>query len=138
MNNGKQLFLIDDDEDDQEIFSLAVKHANDSFECICTDDCADAIEKFTADETFKPLAIFIDMNMPRINGLECLRAVRKSEHHKHTPIYIYTTSADEKVRKQSLELGATGLIKKPSSLTDLVSLISEVIIDPYRFGVKAK
>lgn len=134
MNNHKLFFLIDDDEDDQQIFSLAVKNADNSFECVCTDDCVDAIKTFAADETFKPHAIFIDMNMPRINGIECLREVRKAQHHKDTPIYIYTTSSDEKIKKESLVYGATGLITKPSSLTDLISLISEVINDPKRFA----
>ncbi len=134
MKNQKLFFLIDDDQDDQEIFSLAVKNADDSFDCVCTDDCVDAIKKFAADKSFKPHAIFIDMNMPRLNGLECLREVRKAEHHRDTPIYIYTTSSDDRIRKESMSLGATGLITKPSSLTDLVSLISEVIVDPNCFA----
>ncbi|MEO6404531.1 MAG: response regulator [Ferruginibacter sp.] len=134
MKSKKLFFLIDDDEDDQEIFSLAVKHADDSCECVCTDDCVDAIKKFAADISFMPHVIFIDMNMPRINGLECLREVRKSVHHKETPIYIYTTSSDEKIKQQSIEMGATGLIKKPSSLNDLVNLIAEVIDNPHSFA----
>lgn len=134
MKKHKLFFLIDDDEDDQEIFSLAVKNADESFDCVCTDDCVDAIKKFASDTSFKPHAIFIDMNMPRLNGLECLREVRKSEHHKDTPIYIYTTSSDDKIRKESLSLGATGLITKPTSLTDLVSLISVVIGNPNYFA----
>ncbi|MEO7264438.1 MAG: response regulator [Ferruginibacter sp.] len=134
MKNNKLFFLIDDDQDDQEIFSLAVKNADDSFDCLCTDDCVDAIKKFAADKSLKPHAIFIDMNMPRINGLECLREVRKADHHKDTPIYIYTTSSDDKIRKESKVLGATGFITKPTSLNDLVSLISEVIVDPNYFA----
>lgn len=128
MRNRKFFLLIDDDTDDQEIFSLAVKQADDSFSCICTDDCLDAIKKFTSDKTFQPKAIFIDMNMPRINGMECLKEVRSAELHKSTPIFIYTTSSDSKIKEESLKLGATGYINKPSSLKELVKLINDLIV----------
>lgn len=128
MLNSKYFLLIDDDADDQEIFSLAVNQADETFSCICTDDCIDAINKFTHDEQFQPKAIFIDMNMPRINGLECLREVRKIDHHKTTPVFIYTTSSDWRIKEQSLQLGATGYINKPSSLNELVLLINDLIV----------
>lgn len=130
----KYFFLIDDDRDDQEIFSMAVAQANESFDCICTDDCVDALKKIIEDKEFKPHAIFIDVNMPQVNGLKCLEEMRKAEHHNDTPVYIYTTSKDEKIRQQSLALGATGFIVKPSNLNSLIEVIERIIEEPTNSG----
>ncbi len=70
-------FLIDDDDDDQEIFSLALSNIDDNIHCITANDGIDALVRLNKEDTFTPNFIFLDLNMVRMNGRECLSEIRK-------------------------------------------------------------
>lgn len=105
------VFLIDDDLDDQEIFTFILSDAYPQVECVFADDGLYALEKLR-DVSFNPNIIFVDINMPRLNGLEILEEIKKIEHLSDTPIYMYSTSKENVVVEESRRLGATGFIKK--------------------------
>src|SRR3989337_850202 len=105
-----KVFLIDDDFDDQEFFSLAVKKLNDSNECVFAKDGKHGLELISADENFKPDYIFIDYNMPIMNGLECLEAIRKMDRFHDTHVYMYSTTDNTATMENAKLLGATGFI----------------------------
>jgi CheY-like chemotaxis protein len=105
------VFLIDDDIDDQEIFSFILSDVYPQANCVFADDGLYALEKLQ-DVSFSPSIIFIDINMPRMNGLEILKEIKKIERFSQTPIYMYSTSKENAVVEQSKESGATGFIKK--------------------------
>ncbi|RFS15093.1 response regulator [Emticicia sp. C21] len=105
------VFLIDDDVDDQEIFAFILSDAFPQVDCVFANDGLDALEKLQ-DVSFNPGIIFIDINMPRMNGLEILKEIKKVKRFSKTPVYMYSTSNENKVVEQSRELGATGFIKK--------------------------
>jgi CheY-like chemotaxis protein len=117
--------LIDDDKDDQEIFSMALQDINHPINCFFANDGAEAIMRFNSDPTFLPDYIFIDINMPRMNGIECLEVVKTTKTIKHIPVYMISTSADPKVIAQSKAIGAIGFIVKPSSVSVLTRLLAE-------------
>jgi CheY-like chemotaxis protein len=67
--------------------------------------------------------IILDINMPRISGLEVLSDLRKNEHYRSTPILVLTSSLSPAEQNEALRLGASGFVKKPS---DLFGFLSEV------------
>ena len=105
------VFLIDDDLDDQEIFSYIISDAYTQAECVFADDGVYALEKMQG-VSFVPHIIFIDFNMPRMNGLEILKEIKKIKRLSDTPVYMYSTSKESAVEEACVKLGASGFIKK--------------------------
>jgi len=105
------VFLIDDDIDDQEIFSYILSDAYPQADCVFANDGLYALEKLQ-DVSFNPSIIFIDINMPRLNGLEILKEIKQIKRLSQTPVYMYSTSNESAVVEQSRKLGATSFIKK--------------------------
>ena len=120
-------FLIDDDIDDQEIFSMALQEFNDSIHCYFADDGVKALEKLNVDESFLPNCIFIDINMPRMNGVECLEQIKRINRLKLVPICMFSTSADPTIVAKTKALGATDFIVKPASISVLSRLLKQFI-----------
>jgi CheY-like chemotaxis protein len=110
-------FLIDDDPDDQEFFCMAMKKANPTVDCAVASDCPRAIEQLK-DPSFTPQLIFIDINMPRMDGVECLRNLREIPRLQQVPTYMYSTAADKRVVDLCLQLGADGFLQKQVSIAD--------------------
>jgi DNA-binding response OmpR family regulator len=120
----KICFLIDDDQDDQEIFTMALKETELPVTCVVAHDCSEALKKLSRGSAFIPDYIFIDLNMPRINGKECLREIRKQAHLKHVPIVMYSTSLNQRDIAETRQIGATTYIIKPSKISELASILN--------------
>jgi CheY-like chemotaxis protein len=125
-NERVRFFLIDDDQDDQEIFSMALEGTGNNASCEAYDNGPDALEKLKTSET-PPSYIFVDMNMPRMNGIEVLRAIKEISQLKDVPVFMYSTSADPNTIAETKELGAAGFIVKPSSLSDLTETLIHLL-----------
>lgn len=123
---ASQWLLIDDDLDDQEIFCLAAQDVDESINCICESDSIEAINKLSADPFLVPDCIFIDMNMPRMNGRQCLLEIKKMDRLKDVPIFMCSTSSDPKVIAETKRLGAVDFIVKPSTLAEFTKTLSKV------------
>ncbi len=119
-----QCFLIDDDPDDQEIFMMALEDVGKKIDCICASNCVEALEKLHNEPDYYPDYIFVDINMPKLNGIECLKAIKKLDRLKHVPVYMYSTSADPKIISESKQLGAADFIVKPTTVGKLTSILS--------------
>ncbi|MEP6645543.1 MAG: response regulator [Saprospiraceae bacterium] len=130
MNNTSTIFLIDDDADDQEIFSLAIEKASKQARCVFANDGIEALEKLKMDRNFRPDFIFIDMNMPRMNGQQCLAEIKKLDRLKDVAVFMYSTSADPASILENKRLGASDFIQKPSSITELTRILTDIIQQP--------
>lgn len=124
------IFLIDDDSDDQEIFHHALEKANGETTCVFADDGIQALEKLKTDLEFKPDFIFIDMNMPRMNGQQCLAEIKKIERLQHVPVYMYSTSVNPESLEENKRLGAEDFIVKPSNIHELVEILRNILQRP--------
>jgi CheY-like chemotaxis protein len=127
MHNQRQCFLIDNDEDDREIFALALHEIDSQLPFESAAGGLEALAKMNTDPTFSPSVIFLDMNMPLMSGPQCLQAIRGMERFRDTPVYILSTTSDPFVREEVLQLGATDFLVKPCSFGDMVALLSSVI-----------
>lgn len=129
-------FLIDDDEDDREIFGIALEDAAPGFECITAKNGLEAMELLNTGN-FMPSHIFLDLNMPYMSGIECLKEIKKIPALADVPVIMYTTSSHHKDIDESRALGASHYLVKPTSLTTLIGLLSGIFKkteQPYVLG----
>jgi CheY-like chemotaxis protein len=119
-------FLIDDDPDDHDIFKMALNGISDRLQCVTAADGADGIEKLERNEEFTPDYIFLDLNMPRVDGRACLKEIRKIERLTKVPVIIYSTSVATKDMEETKELSADGYIVKQPRLELLKQKLIEL------------
>ena len=125
-------FLIDDDADDQEIFLTVLEEIVPSIRCFTASNGQEAIDKLTSAE-FKPDLIFLDLNMPLMNGQQFLKACQRMERCRNIPVIILTTSSDRRSIEETKQLGARDYITKPDKFSAWGSIIKEKI-NAYRVG----
>lgn len=128
------LFLIDDDQDDREIFEEAIKSCHPSIEIAFACDGVEALEILhSASEN--PDVIFLDYNMPRMNGVECLKELKSHHKTKDIPTIMYTTSGDREHEKVVLLLGADYYMQKTANFKQLCDELDRVLT---RLGERLK
>jgi CheY-like chemotaxis protein len=120
-------FLIDDDEDDREIFLLALEDAHISSSLVTAKNGVDALKMIEEDPDFIPDFIFVDLNMPYMTGKECLAAIKQIPRLANVPTIIYTTSSYGKDADDARELGAAHFLVKPPSITALTSALNAIL-----------
>jgi CheY-like chemotaxis protein len=126
MGRPQTFFIVDDDQDDIDLFREAVAKTDPHIQCRTFLDAQKAIDELQGELLLKPDVIFIDLNMPRVNGRQCLREIRKINELDNVPVVIYSTSSYEKDIEETRELGASHFFTKPSSFNDLCQIVSTV------------
>lgn len=115
--------LIDDDRDDQEIFKLALQDVNEAVHFLSADDGVEGLQLLQSGEHDTPNFIFLDLNMPRMTGKDCLAAIRSHPLLSSIPVVIYSTSSDPKDIQDTKALGATDYVVKQYSITSLKEIL---------------
>jgi CheY-like chemotaxis protein len=122
-------FLIDNDVEDREIFSQALNEVDRRFICRTASSAETALEMLANDISFVPVFIFVDMNMPLMNGLACVSRLRALPKLSNSAIYIYSTAHSPELDEKARQAGARGIIEKPTGFEDLKNLLASLIID---------
>ena len=117
--------IIDDDPDDQEIFALALEEIGPAYHCAFANNATDALQQLQARKV-SPDYIFLDLNMPRINGLQCLVELKKLPVTQAIPVVMYSTSSELHFSSQAMAAGATAFVSKPSRIGDLVLILKDL------------
>lgn len=126
LNSNNLLWLVvDDDQDDQEIFTISTNKVDPSIECVFANNGVHAMEMLS-DASFTPSCIFMDVNMPRMNGVECLEELVKIDRLKDVPVFMCSTSSDPKIIAKTKQLGAKDFIVKPSTIAEFKAILTEV------------
>lgn len=120
------LLLIDDDADDQEIFLSALAFIDDSIRCTLAVNGQEGLQQLSAAESLPDL-IFLDLNMPVMNGIQFLQELKNSARMKHIPVVIYSTASDQQTIRQAIEMGAFQFYTKPEKFSELVSLLHNLL-----------
>lgn len=119
----KKIFLIDDDADDREIFRNALETIAIEFQLVEARDGQQALE-FVKHENFPvPDVIFLDLNMPKVGGLDVLKKLREIENYKEAQVIMYTTSSMQHDKDNCLKAGADGYIIKHYDFESLVGTL---------------
>lgn len=122
----KNVLLIDDDEDDHEIFLSAIEEINKEVTCVGIADAAKALEQLEA-KHLNPEIIFLDLNMPVMSGQEFLIEIKKKSALNHIPVIMFSTSASLPTIMLTRELGAVDFITKPQNYDQLVELLTPYV-----------
>lgn len=121
------LLLVDDDQDDRFLFKEALAEADDTVVYTEADNGADALEKLISGKVSIPDLIFLDINMPRLNGLDCLKRLKGNDSLKYIPVVMYSTSASKEYQKECFNHGAELYIEKPSDFWQLCDKLKNIL-----------
>lgn len=124
MKRPKICLLVDDDPDDQEVFLTALSDVSATTLCLIAADGDRALELLYNEETI-PDYIFLDLNMPRMNGFEFLAAMKKSKILKDIPVIVYSTTSHAAQIEKAKKLGATEFFTKKYSYKELCDLLKK-------------
>ncbi|MEM5540890.1 MULTISPECIES: response regulator [unclassified Olleya] len=119
--------LADDDEDDRLFFTDAFDEIKITTRVKTFNDGVYLMDYLNSDDATLPNVLFLDLNMPRKSGLECLKEIKQNPKFKDIAIAIYSTSASEEDIENTFIQGANIYIKKPSDFKTLKKVLSEVV-----------
>lgn len=122
----KKLLLVDDDIDDQLFFVDAIKELAPSFECGIANNGLEALDHLEKVPP-PPSLIFLDLNMPLMNGFECLAQLKKTNDYKEIPVVIFTTSNNPVDIEKAITMGAKMFLTKPPDYNVLKNKLREIL-----------
>ena len=118
--NAKPILLVEDNEDDEVLTVHALKMSGVANQVMVARDGVEALdlllcrgEYASRDPDALPAVVLLDLNMPRLSGLDVLKAMRKDERTRRIPVVILTTSGEEADLVASYDLGANSFVRKP-------------------------
>jgi CheY-like chemotaxis protein len=127
------LLLVEDDDGDAKALARAFKKARISNNIVRAVDGVDALEilKGINDKVPppSPCILLVDLNMPRMNGIELIKALRSDDEWKRSIVFVLTTSKRDEDKQAAYDLNVAGYISKATVAEDFLSLIS--LIDLY-------
>ena len=119
-----KILLVDDDHEEAELFTAALKSLNENIQLTHAEHCIDLLESI---RKHKPDIVFMDINMPFLNGMECLKAVRAEAEFTKLPIIMYSTSNSQKNIIESFNNNANRYIVKPDSYRGIIIALEKVL-----------
>lgn len=111
----KKFLLADDDQDDADFFCEALDEIDDSISCIWAKSGADLVRKIEGNKIDPPEIIFLDINMPEMDGWETLTFLKNNPKLSKVPVIMYSTSSARRDAQKALELGALCFYEKPTN-----------------------
>ena len=127
------ILLADDDADDRLIFIKAFSELRIKTVIHAVNDGVELMEYLSKKQAPLPHILFLDLNMPRKNGLECLKEIKSTEKLKDIPIAIYSTSASEKNIEETYINGANVYIKKPQDFSLLRQILDKAVMTAVQY-----
>ena len=129
MSNSIHVLLADDDLDDCDLFKTALTElpVNAHLGVIYNGD--QLLVELNLESFQLPDVLFLDLNMPRKNGTECLQVIKSTDRLKEIPVIVFSTSVPETLAKKLIALGAKDCIRKPSTFQDLKGIILKILQD---------
>lgn len=116
----------DDDKDDRELLSEALERIDPAIACIAAQDGKEALRILETNKTL-PDYIFMDVNMPVMDGKKCLTELKRNKKLKDIPVVIYSTTSNLEEIIQLYELGACDFLSKANSFSELCVSLSLMI-----------
>jgi CheY-like chemotaxis protein len=131
--NAPYILIVDDDDDDVFLIKSALKRigwgAGAQIACGRIDNGVDALSFLSRKDLLSqlPAAVILDINMPKLDGVGALKALRTSLGLRDLPIFVLTTTATETVHCAVMDLGATRIFVKPNSMSELTHIVREIL-----------
>ncbi len=125
MNVSRRIMLIDDDPDDQLFFRDAIQVVSPDLFCELASSCQEAFKQLEVPPP--PDFIFMDLNMPVMNGFDCLAFLKNKNEYKDIPVVIFTTSKNKNDISRTRDLGARWYMTKPDDFNILCKKLDNII-----------
>jgi CheY-like chemotaxis protein len=109
----KHILIVEDDTEDLRILLEAINHIPGKFKCTYAPAPLQAIEML---KYITPDFIFVDFNLPKMNGLQFLSIIRDEDKLKNVRSYLYSSRVSDELNKMAILLGAKGCIQKADTL----------------------
>ena len=127
VDDEKSVFLADDDIDDCFLFEDALCEVSSNTKLTTANDGIELMNILEQAIPPPPDVIFLDLNMPRKNGFECLAEIKSTDKFKDIPVVIFSTSCEVGFIDKVYEKGADYYLCKPGSFQSLKTAISKVL-----------
>ena len=118
MSKPLVVFIVDDDVDDTEMFCEVISNMNNSIKCTAASNSREALQ-LLENEHVLPDFLFLDLNMPGMNGKQLLEQLKQNKKLASIPVIIYSTSKLEADKEETRRLGACYFLSKPNSMQQL-------------------
>jgi CheY-like chemotaxis protein len=128
MQKPKPILLVEDDSVDAMTVKRAMRDLQVSHSVIHSVNGEEAMKYLTSPDTEKPFVILLDLNMPKMNGIEFLKAMKTYPELKTIPVVVLTTSREQRDILDSFELGASGYMVKPVDYSKFVEILRRIFI----------
>jgi CheY-like chemotaxis protein len=129
MNSGQfNLLLADDDPDDRIFFKDALDDLSVEATLTTVNDGVELMNFLNSNSSNLPDLLFLDINMPRKNGFECLTEIKTNTKLKELRVIIYSTSLDKDIANLFYKNGAQYYLRKQGEFSKLKKLINEVLV----------
>ncbi len=127
-----RLLLVEDNPDDEALMLRAIRRTNIKEEVVVVRDGAEAVQYLVKDGVEQtpeslPRVVFLDLKLPRLDGLEVLQRIRANPSTRLLPVVILTTSGQEEDLHKSYVLGASSFVRKPLSYSELIKVASHLV-----------
>ena len=129
-----KLLLVEDNPDDEALMLRAIKKSNIKEEVVVVRDGAEAVQYLLEQgpdgeerAEWLPRVVFLDLKLPRLDGLEVLQRIRANASTRLLPVVILTTSGQEEDLLRSYVLGASSFVRKPISYSELIKVASHLV-----------
>lgn len=129
----KPILLVEDNPDDVDLTIMALEKSRISNEVVVVRDGVEALDYLFGtgdfdgrDTNVMPQVILLDLNMPRMDGLEFLQRIRADEKTKVLPVVVLTTSSEDKDKIESYKLGANSFVRKPVEFQQFVEAVQQL------------
>lgn len=126
MRSKKPILLVEDDEVDVLTVRRALRDLEIENELVVASNGEEALEVLRDPQNPVPCLILLDLNMPRMNGLEFLRIVRKENFARGVPVVVLTTSREDRDIVDGFELNVAGFMVKPVDYRKFVEVIHAI------------
>lgn len=122
------ILLAEDDENDRLLFTEAFSDLKLETIIQAVNDGVQLMEWLAKERSTLPHMLFLDLNMPRKNGLDCLKEIRGNEEFNNVFIAIYSTSSNQRDMEETFLNGANVYITKPSGFNDLKQVLAKAVM----------
>jgi CheY-like chemotaxis protein len=126
MKETRPILLVEDDQVDAMTVKRALKDVRVTNRLDITGDGEEALAFLRAPENESPCIILLDLNMPRMNGIEFLSVVKQDETLRRIPVVVLTSSREEQDKVDSFDLGVAGYMVKPVDYQQFVEVMRTI------------
>jgi two-component system response regulator len=133
MSNDRVILLVEDNPKDEELTLRALKKSNVRNPVVIARDGVEALDYLFArgthaerDRAAMPQVVLLDLKLPKVDGLEVLKALRANEFTKLLPVVVLTSSVEEQDLIRSFSLGANSYVRKPVDFVEFIEAVRQL------------